>query len=108
MTAGPLRRVEVRFLDQATGSVELVRRIGIPVTALAAEANERGADCIVIGRRPRLSGFALPDLAEQLAALNGIAVHAVEMPDRPLPTPAGPEAVGAAPVAAAPAEQRPS
>jgi nucleotide-binding universal stress UspA family protein len=83
---------------QASGFVALVRRIGIPVTALAAVAAERGADCIVIGRRPRLSGFALPDFAEQLGALAGISVHAVELPPRPLPVSARPP--GAADAAA--------
>lgn len=68
----------------------MVHSIGRPVAALAQEAKNRLADFIVIGRRPRLSGFPLPDLAEQLDALTGIEVHAVELPDRLLPEPTRP------------------
>lgn len=70
----------------------MVHRIGRPVAALADEAKDRAAACIVVGRRPPLNGFSLPDLAEQLEALAGITVHAVELPDRPLPEPARPPA----------------
>lgn len=70
----------------------MVHRVGRPVAALAAEATARMADGLVVGRRPRLRGYSLPDLAEQLDALTGIAVHAVELPDRPLPAPARPPA----------------
>lgn len=70
----------------------MVHRTGRPVSALADEARDRGADSIVIGRRPRLTGFPLPDFAEQLDALTGITVHAIELPQRPLPEPARPPA----------------
>jgi nucleotide-binding universal stress UspA family protein len=78
--------------QQVPVEAAMVHRIGIPVTALADEARERAADCIVIGRRPRLRGFSLPDFAEQLDELVGVTVHAIELPDRPLPEPARPPA----------------
>lgn len=93
--------LDAEFVDQVLGHAAtlcaqlpldavMVHSIGRPVAALAAEAKNRGADFIVVGRRPRLAGFPLPDLAEQLDAVTGIAVHAVELPDRPLPEPARP------------------
>lgn len=67
---------------------ETVRRTGSPVGMVAAEATSRAASRIVIGRRPRLAGFALPDLAERLRTLTTVPVDVVELPDRPLPRPA--------------------
>jgi hypothetical protein len=70
--------------------VTMVHCVGRPVAAVADEVRSRSIASIYVGRRPPLAGFALPDFSEQLAALTGVEVEAVELPPRALPTPAGP------------------
>lgn len=84
-----LRRAAAMAASLAV-EVTVIHRIGRPVAVLAEEAKERSADRIVIGCRPRLIGFAVPDFAEQLRSLTAIHVESVQLPERPLPRPAGP------------------
>jgi hypothetical protein len=79
------RRCRDRGIEPIT-----VRRTGSPVAMVIAEALDRHARRIVVGRRPRLAGFAPPDFAERLRGMTDVPIDVVELPERPLPSPARP------------------